>query len=93
MSFDACHVLVSGLVQGVGFRYHCQRAAQRLALRGWVRNLADGDVECWLEGEPSALVEMCQWLEQGPPIARVEQTRVTQQKPLGFCEFTIRADR
>lgn len=64
--------LVSGRVQGVGFRQATARRAQGLSLRGWVRNLGDGRVEGVAAGEPSALEQLRAWLEQGPPTARVD---------------------
>ncbi len=48
----AAHVLVSGIVQGVGYRWWTRRTAAELGLRGWVRNLYDGRVEIWVEGDP-----------------------------------------
>lgn len=47
------HVLFSGRVQGVGFRYTACRIADRFAVTGWIRNLPDGRVEAIVEGEPS----------------------------------------
>ena len=44
------HIVVSGRVQGIGFRYNVQKWAQSLGLKGWVRNLVDGSVEILAEG-------------------------------------------
>lgn len=62
---------VSGLVQGVGFRYFVQRAAQHLKLRGYVRNLADGRVEVYAVGPDESLTALHQALERGPRGASV----------------------
>ncbi len=63
--------LVRGRVQGVGFRYFAQAAAQRLQVRGWVRNRSDGTVEALAIATPDALERFEQALRQGPPGARV----------------------
>jgi acylphosphatase len=62
---------VTGVVQGVGFRYWTRREAQRLGLRGSVRNAADGSVEVVAAGVPERLQEMVRLLKHGPPGARV----------------------
>lgn len=63
---------VAGRVQGVGFRAATQATAQRLNLRGWVRNLPDGRVEVLAAGSREALEDLERWLFQGPPGARVD---------------------
>ena len=67
----ARRVLVAGLVQGVGFRYSTVRAAERLGVAGWARNLADGRVEVHAQGEPAAVAALVEWLRLGPPGADV----------------------
>lgn len=64
--------VVSGLVQGVGFRYHSQSQARGLALSGWVRNLPDGKVELMACGGLDQLDRFYAWLLHGPPSARVD---------------------
>jgi acylphosphatase len=90
MSQLARHVLVSGRVQGVGFRWHTRARAQELGLVGWVANLPDGRVEAWLEGEPAALEAMLAWLAKGPPGARVTNVEVVEQAPRGLTVFGVR---
>lgn len=63
--------LVSGRVQGVGFRYHSRMQAQQLGLAGWVRNLPDGRVEVLAAGPAADLARFEQWLTQGPPASAV----------------------
>jgi acylphosphatase len=65
------HLILSGRVQGVGFRYHALRCAERLHLRGWVRNLPDGSVEVEAEGERDVLAAFAAEMRQGPSAARV----------------------
>ena len=63
--------LVSGIVQGVGYRYFAMRMAQRLGLAGYARNLADGRVEVYAAGGASKLAEFRKELERGPQGASV----------------------
>ena len=64
---------VTGQVQGVGFRYTALAQARRLGLAGWVRNREDGAVEGVASGDELALARLREWLQQGPPAARVER--------------------
>ena len=67
------HLLICGRVQGVFFRDSMRHAAQRLNIRGWVRNRSDGTVEAVVQGEPSAVDAIVQWARRGPPQARVDK--------------------
>ncbi|MFC7301413.1 acylphosphatase [Cognatiluteimonas weifangensis] len=64
--------LISGKVQGVCFRASTHDAALRLGLRGYARNLPDGRVEVLATGDAAALDALAQWLQHGPPLARVD---------------------
>ncbi len=66
------HLLVSGIVQGVSFRYYTVEEARRLGVNGWVRNLADGRVEVEAEGDRPALEALLAWCRRGPPAAQVD---------------------
>ena len=68
----AYRYLVSGRVQGVGFRYFAMRAAEALGVAGFVRNLADGRVEVVAEAAEEVLAEFEDRLRQGPAFAAVE---------------------
>ena len=70
------HARVSGVVQGVGFRYFVQWRARAIGLNGYVRNLPDGDVEVVVEGGREALEEMVKNLRQGPLMASVKGVSV-----------------
>ena len=65
--------LVSGLVQGVGFRWFVARHARSLGLSGYARNLPDGRVEVVVSGPENALPDMEQLLRSGPAYAQVEK--------------------
>ena len=80
--------LVSGQVQGVGFRFFTEDAARREGLTGFVRNLDDGRVEAVVEGDADAVVRFERALHQGPPLARVAdvaaEDRPPEQTTVGF---------
>jgi len=65
-------IVVSGRVQGVGFRYATVREAERLGLLGWVRNTYDGNVEIVAEGPQDSVSDLLVWCRAGPPSARVD---------------------
>ena len=69
---------VSGVVQGVGYRYFAQRAAMRLGLTGYTRNLRDGRVEVYAAGSQGALAALRRELERGPQGASVSQVAVEE---------------
>lgn len=71
------HLLVRGLVQGVGFRWYALEAASRLGLTGWVRNRPDGTVEVEAQGPVSDVEEFAAAMRRGPTAARVD---VVEQK-------------
>ena len=81
--------LVSGRVQGVGFRFFAADAARREGLAGSVRNLDDGRVEAIVEGESESVVRFERALRQGPSKARVEHVRVEDIEPFTAHGFTI----
>lgn len=69
---SALHVRITGVVQGVGFRWFVRERARRLGLSGWVRNLRDGTVEVAAEGDAGQLELLRRELRRGPDGARVE---------------------
>jgi acylphosphatase len=62
----AVHVLVSGRVQGIGYRQTCRQVARSLNLVGWVRNLADGRVELFAQGPDDGVDRLIAWVWSGP---------------------------
>lgn len=81
--------VISGRVQGVGFRFFAADAARREGLSGSVRNLDDGRVEAIAEGESESVVRFERTLRQGPSRARVEHVQVEDVEPLAAHAFTI----
>lgn len=84
------HALIRGRVQGVYYRQGTAEQAERLALAGWVRNLADGRVEAWIEGEEVAVRQLADWLWRGPERAQVEAVELEERPAQGFTEFSVR---
>lgn len=73
--------LVSGQVQGVGFRFFTEEAARREGLTGFVRNLDDGRVEAVAEGDAEAVTRFERALHLGPPLARVAHVAAEDRLP------------
>jgi acylphosphatase len=83
--------LVSGRVQGVGFRYFAQDAARREGLHGYVTNHDDGTVEVKAEGEADALERFERALRRGPSRSRIEHVMIDEISPdQGNTGFLIR---
>ncbi len=84
------HIIIKGMVQGVGFRYFVHKRATALGLCGWVRNLYDSDVEITVEGERSLIEEFIAQVKVGPRSARVNDLLLTWREPSrGFAGFEI----
>lgn len=69
---QALHLFITGRVQGVSYRANAARTAQTLGLSGWVRNLPDGRVELYAEGEEKPLKTLLAWAHEGPAHARID---------------------
>lgn len=69
---------VEGRVQGVCYRAAAAERAKELGVDGWVRNLADGNVEVVASGDEAALEGLAEWLWQGPPAALVTGVRLEE---------------
>jgi acylphosphatase len=80
-SKQARKFLISGTVQGVGFRYFTQRAAAKINVGGYVKNLHDGRVEVLVIGTPQQLREMRTMLERGPRFSSVTEIREETVQP------------
>lgn len=84
-------VQIRGVVQGVGYRYATERQANRLGIRGWVRNLPDGSVEGCFEGDEPTLRSMIDWCKQGPSGASVTAVDIHWQEiDTPYTGFQIR---
>src|SRR5919206_3018774 len=84
------HVLISGRVQGVGFRFGACDEAARLGLGGWVRNLTDGRVEAVFEGPAAEVARAVAWCRRGPMGAWVSDVETRPEDVVGEDGFRAR---
>ncbi|MCX8073315.1 MAG: acylphosphatase [Candidatus Binatia bacterium] len=85
------HLVIYGLVQGVGFRFFVEQQARELGLTGWVRNLTNGAVEVLAEGPSPALARLAEACRRGPRSAVVDRVEEHWHEPTGeFRRFDIR---
>ncbi|MEN3034697.1 MAG: acylphosphatase [Candidatus Methanosuratincola sp.] len=83
-------IKVTGIVQGVGYRYYTYRIARGLDLKGYVRNQKDGSVEVLAEGEKVKLMDLISELRIGPPNSRVDNLSIEWQESRNeFSDFKI----
>ena len=73
------HVLISGQVQGVGFRYWAKRKMEELGISGWVENTDDGRVEAEFTGEEGPVKQMIELCREGPMLARVKKVTIIKE--------------
>lgn len=89
-SMERKFVVVTGIVQGVGFRFFAQREAAQLGVTGRVRNRDDGSVEIAVQGTEERVTDMLRWLRTGPESANVRSFEVTDVVPVdGETQFSI----
>lgn len=83
--------VIAGRVQGVGFRFFAEAAAAREGVHGWVRNVPDGTVEAYVEGERDAIDRVEAAFRRGPASSQVERVDVEDRVPTGRTTgFSIR---
>ena len=81
---------MTGRVQGVFFRISTKKEADRLNISGWVRNTANGHVEGLASGDEETLQDFCDWLRQGPQLARVDELEIITCALEAHANFQIR---
>ena len=79
-------VNITGRVQGVFFRAKTKQEADRIGIKGWVKNLSDGSVEAVFEGEPIKIAQMTEWCKKGPPFSRVDHVHTETETTLSHFE-------
>ena len=91
MSEKRVYILISGVVQGVGYRYFAVRRAEKFGITGWIRNRLDGKVELEVEGEKNNLNAFIEELKIGPLSADVTRIDIEQRQWTGeFNTFEVR---
>jgi len=88
-SLSRVRLVITGRIQGVGFRCATLAAAEKLVLAGWVRNQREGKVEAVFEGPEAAIAAMVAWCREGPPAASVVEVQVIYEVPVGLQGFEI----
>jgi acylphosphatase len=88
-SAAARRYLVSGRVQGVGYRDYAQRVATSLGLTGFVRNLDDGRVEVYAAGRPEQLADLASALHKGPRLSEVRGVEEREADMRNYSDFQI----
>jgi len=87
------HIIITGKVQGVGFRAYVHHTANKLGLSGWVRNVGYNQVETVAEGNPDILEFFVEGVRTGPRSGRVDDLNLSWEIPLGnMIKFEIRFD-
>ncbi|OGI11716.1 acylphosphatase [Candidatus Micrarchaeota archaeon RBG_16_36_9] len=91
LKLTRAHVIVSGDVQGISFRYYTKQKAIILGINGWIKNLVTGEVEAVFEGLDDRIKEMVEWCKKGPWLAKVNNVKVEFSDYRGEFEvFEIR---
>jgi len=81
--------IVSGIVQGVGFRYFASRLADRYKITGYAKNLPNGNVEIDAEGDKSAVSGYLKEIKIGPRFAHITDMKVEWLEPKNYKEFSV----
>ena len=84
------HVIISGEVQMVSFRYYTKYEADLLGLNGWVKNNPDGKVEAVFEGEEDKIKRITEFCKKGPSSATIIDVKITEEGPENIKGFGIR---
>ena len=90
MQKKAINCIVSGRVQGVGFRMSTSQQCKLLGLKGWVRNLDNGNVEVYVCGDQNLLIQIHKWLLHGPSLAKVINIECVNTDYQEYEDFSIR---
>ncbi len=86
---ESYKVLLSGVVQGVGFRYYVYRKAKKYEISGYVKNLSDGRVEIVASGDRDMLNSFLEEVKRGPMMARIKNAEIHPANDPGIEGFII----
>lgn len=84
------HLLITGKVQGVFFRETARKVAEKLNIKGWIKNTPDETVEAMITGEEKDVNDFIKWCKTGPDRAEVEEVMVSGQPETFFKEFEVK---
>ena len=87
---NCTHLIVSGRVQGVFFRANVRNKALELGLKGYAKNLENGDVEVVAQGNGEKLKELVEFIRKGPGVAEVKDVEIRHRQPENFKSFEIK---
>ena len=86
---ETIHLIISGTVQGVFFRESARKLAEKLEIKGWIKNTFDGNVEALITGEGNDVKEFVSWCRQGPERAEVDEVKISKQQIIKFQKFEV----
>lgn len=90
MTAKSYRVIIKGIVQGVNFRNFTKLEADRIGIKGYVKNTHDGHVEAFFEGEEDGIKEMVATVHIGPPSSKVKEVKLYEQESLSnFKDFKV----
>jgi len=90
---ETFHLLISGKVQGVFFRETSRKLAEKLNIKGWIKNTPDGKVEALVTGDEKELNEFVNFCKTGPERAFVHDVKVSKQEVINFKKFEVTRGR
>jgi acylphosphatase len=82
--------ILKGRVQGVGFRFSAREQARRLGIKGYVKNLPNGDVEILASGSEKNVEKYLQWAHEGPAYAHVDDIQIEDAEPTSYHTFDVK---
>ena len=86
---ETIHLLISGKVQGVFFRESSRKLAEKLNIKGWIKNTPNGKVEALISGEERDLNDFVNWCRKGPERAEVADVKISKELSIHFEEFEV----
>jgi len=84
------HLLISGKVQGVFFREASRQVAEKLNIKGWIKNTPDERVEALITGEENDVNSFIKWCKTGPERAKVKEVNVSKKPEILFERFEVK---
>ena len=84
------HLLITGKVQGVFFRETARKVAEKLNIKGWIKNTPDEKVEAMITGDEQQVNDFIKWCKTGPDRAEVEEVMVSSEPEIFFKEFEVK---